>query len=138
MPDKNVPVTAEAGGKICVVHPCNDWETAQNAEMFLELLPFAKSCGVKIATENMWNWDSRHDKASNAACAYKDDFKKHIELLNSKWFTCCVDIGHAEMMEGSSAKMILETLGDHVGCLHIHDNDRKHDFHKIPFSVVVK
>ena len=52
-----IECTAEAGGKTCVIHLCNNWGTEQNAEMFFELLPFAKSCGVKIATENMWNWD---------------------------------------------------------------------------------
>ena len=44
---------AEAGGKICIIHPDNDKSAAENAEMYLELLPFAKDCGVKIATEKM-------------------------------------------------------------------------------------
>ena len=51
-----IEYTAEAGGKICIIHPDN-WKNAeQNAEMYNELLPFAKGCGVKIATENMWGW----------------------------------------------------------------------------------
>ena len=52
-----IECTAEAGGKICIIHPDNDRSAAENAEMYLELLPFAKDCGVKIATGNMWNWD---------------------------------------------------------------------------------
>ena len=131
---KCMEIASILGAKIIVVHPENNGTAEQNCAFYKQLEPYCEKYNIIIGIENMWNWDSKHDKASNAACAYKDDFKKHIELLNSKWFTCCVDIGHAEMMEGSSAKMILETLGDHVGCLHIHDNDRKHDFHKIPFS----
>ena len=52
-----IECTAEAGGEICVIHPDNNATAEQNAEMYAELLPFARSCGVKIATENMWNWD---------------------------------------------------------------------------------
>lgn len=50
-----IECTAEAGGKICVIHPDNLKSPKENAEFFLELLPFAKDYGVKIATENMWN-----------------------------------------------------------------------------------
>ena len=52
-----IECTAEAGGEICIIHPDNNKSAEENAEMFQELLPFAKDCGVKIATENMWNWD---------------------------------------------------------------------------------
>ena len=41
-----IECTAEAGGRICVIHP-NNYEPAQvSAEMYWELLPFAKECGV--------------------------------------------------------------------------------------------
>lgn len=59
-----IECTAEAGGKICVIHPDNDKTPKENAEMYLELLPFAKECNVKISTENMWNWDKEKDHSS--------------------------------------------------------------------------
>ena len=34
--------TAEAGGEICIIHPDNDKSPEENAQMYLELLPFAK------------------------------------------------------------------------------------------------
>ena len=52
-----IECTAIAGGDVCVIHPDNYKSPEENAEMYLELLPFAKECGVRIATENMWNWD---------------------------------------------------------------------------------
>ena len=64
-----IECTAEAGGEICVIHPDNNKSAEENAEMYLELLPFAKSCGVKIATENMWNWHEGDQYSSFAACA---------------------------------------------------------------------
>ena len=54
---RSIECTAEAGGEICVVHPDNNKTAEENAEMYAELLPFARSHGVKIAIENMWNWD---------------------------------------------------------------------------------
>lgn len=36
--------------------------------MYLELLSFAKSGGVKIATENMWNWDAEKDQSAFHVC----------------------------------------------------------------------
>ena len=43
-----IECTAEAGGEICVIHPDNNKTPEENAEMYWQLLPFAKSCGVKV------------------------------------------------------------------------------------------
>ena len=124
--------TAIAGGEICVIHPCNCWCAEQNAEMYFELLPFAKEHGVKIATENMFNWTYEEDHALPAACSHHDDFLKHVELVNDPYLVACVDIEHAEM-EGldTSASQMIRTLGKHVQALHIHDNDKRYDSHRI-------
>ena len=131
-----IECTAEAGGKICIIHPDNDKTAEQNSEMFLELLPFAKQCGVKIATENMWNWNVIKNRSSFAACATGKDFKKHIDLVNDDLFVACLDLGHAEMEgSGDGAANMIRTLGPRLQALHIHDNDRIHDSHQIPFSM---
>ena len=131
-----IECTAEAGGEICVIHPDNNKTAEQNAEMYDELLPFAKSCGVKIATENMWNWDSIKDESSFAACATGEDFKKHIDTVNDDFFVACLDLGHAEMRgSGDGAVNMIKTLGHRLQALHIHDNDGWHDDHQIPFSM---
>lgn len=131
-----IECTAEAGGEICVIHPNNNGSPEQNAEMYFELLPFAKSCGVKIATENMWNWDSTLGHAVFAACATPESFNKHLDAVNDDFFVACLDIGHAEMkgMNTTSPEMI-RALGTRLKALHIHDNDKLHDSHQIPFSM---
>ena len=133
-----IECTAEAGGKICVIHPDNHKSAEQNAEMYFELLPFAKEHGVKIATENMWNWDKEKNHATKAACSHHDDFLAHILAVNDPDFVACLDIGHAEMkgLDTSVEQMIL-TLGKHLQALHIHDNDRWHDSHAVPFSMQI-
>lgn len=133
-----IECTAEAGGKICVIHPDNDKSAEENAELFLELLPFAKGCGIKIATENMWNWDNEKKESSFAACATGEDFKKHIDIVGDDSFVACLDIGHAEMRgSGDGAVNMIRTLGHRIEALHIHDNDRHYDSHQIPFSMDV-
>jgi len=133
-----IECTAEAGSNICIIHPDNGKTAEENAEMFAELLPFAKSCGVKIATENMWNWNSEKGESSFAACATGEDFKKHLDVINDAFFVACLDLGHAEMRgSGNGAVHMIHTLGHHLQALHIHDNDRWHDSHQIPFSMQI-
>ncbi|MBE7084358.1 MAG: sugar phosphate isomerase/epimerase [Clostridiales bacterium] len=133
-----IECAAEAGAKICVVHPNNFKDAKENAEMFLELLPFAKAHGIKIATENMWDWNDEKDEASVAACSHHEDFLAHIKEVNDEYFVACLDIGHAEMKGlNTSAVQMIRTLGRHLQALHIHDNDKKHDSHWIPFSMQI-
>ena len=37
-----IECTAEAGGEYCIIHPGNNMSPEENAEMFFDLLPFAK------------------------------------------------------------------------------------------------
>lgn len=133
-----IECTAEAGGNICVIHPDNDKTAEENAEMYLELLPFAKEHGVKIATENMWNWDPKKAEACFAACGTAKSFREHIDAVNDEMFVACLDIGHAEMrgMNTSAVEMIY-ALGEKLQALHIHDNDKHYDSHQIPFSMQI-
>ena len=131
-----IECTAEAGGKICIIHPMNDATPEENAQMYFELLPFAKDHGVKIATENMWNWNNEKDESSFAACATPGSFNAHLDAVNDDFFVACLDIGHAEMRGNStSAEEMILALGNRLQALHIHDNDKWHDDHQIPFSM---
>ena len=133
-----IECTAEAGGKICIIHPCNLKTPGENAEMYAELLPFAKEYGVKIATENMWNWDNEKNEATPAACSSPENFTEHLNALNDDYFVACLDIGHAEMRGlNTSAPDMIYTLGSKLQALHIHDNDLHHDSHQIPFSMKI-
>jgi len=133
-----IAFTAEAGGEIVVIHPDNYKSAEENAEMYLELLPFAKSCGVKIATENMWNWYAGDNHASPAACSDPESFLAHLNAVNDPNFVACLDIGHAAMqgMNTSPAEMI-HALGHHLQALHIHDNDCHGDHHQLPFTMSI-
>ncbi|MBQ7118853.1 MAG: sugar phosphate isomerase/epimerase [Oscillospiraceae bacterium] len=131
-----IECTAEAGGKICVIHPDNYIGPEENAEIYREFLPFAKSYGVKLATENMWNWDDEKGHSCFAACATPESFCAHVDALNDDFMVACLDVGHAEMKgSDTSAVEMIKALGSRLQALHLHDNDKLHDSHQIPFSM---
>lgn len=134
-----IECTAEAGGEYCVIHPSNNASPEENAEMFFELLPFAKQYGVKIATENMWNRNKETRVVCPAACSSPEDFIKHLEAVNDPYLVACLDIGHAEMQGlNTSAVEMIEKLGSkYLKVLHVHDNDKLGDNHQIPFSMKI-
>lgn len=130
-----IECTAEAGGQICVIHPEHPKSAEENAKMYLELLPFAKDHGVKIATENMWAWKGTLDHAVPAACSTPESFNAYLNAVNDPYFVACLDIGHAEMRGlGTSAPEMILALDTHLQALHIHDNDCWHDSHALPFT----
>ena len=134
-----IECTAEAGGKICIVHPDNDKNGYENAEMYMELLPFAKAHDVKIATENMWNWNYDLDQAAPAACSDPKSFLEHIHAVNDPYLIACLDLGHAEMQGlNTNAVEMIRALDSHLQALHIHDVDKHDDNHQIPFSLNVE
>jgi sugar phosphate isomerase/epimerase len=133
-----IECTAEAGGKICVVHPHNLLGAEENAELYCSLLPFAHDCGVKLAAENMWCWDEEEDHAIPAACSDPASFTAHLRAVNDPYLVACLDIGHAEMRGlGTSAPEMIRALGGDLQALHLHDNDLKHDSHMIPYSMQI-
>lgn len=133
-----IELTAVAGGDICIIHPDNCKTPEENAEMYFELLPVAHEFGVRIATENMWNWDNEKNTAAPAACSDGPNFKSHIDIVNDPYLVACVDVGHAEM-EGlnTSAEKMIRELGPRVQSLHLHDNDKKRDYHLLPFTSAI-
>ena len=135
---RSLECTAEAGGSICVIHPNALANAEVNAELYQSILPFAKDCGVKIATENMWDWKYGATTSCPAACSTSEDFVRHIDLVNDPYFVACLDIGHAEMKgSGSGAANMIRALGNRLQALHIHDNNLISDSHQIPFSMNV-
>ena len=133
-----IEVSGILGAKVCVVHPCNDFGAEENAVFYQKLEPVAKKAGVQIGVENMWNWEQGSPHATKAACSHHEDFKAHLDLLNPEVFTACLDIGHAEMQGlDTSAEQMIFALKDNLGALHIHDVDKTHDNHQIPFSQAI-
>ena len=131
-----IEVAGILGAKVCVVHPCNDYTAEENAELYKKFEPVARKAGVKIGVEYMFNGiDPQTNFQTPAACSHHDDFRRHLELLPRDVFVACLDIGHAELCGlNTSAVQMIETLGDRLEAIHLHDNDKLRDRHQVPFS----
>ena len=78
--------------------------------------------------------DAEH--SSFAACATPESFNAHLDAVNDDYLVACLDIGHAEMKgSNTTAVEMIKALGSRLKALHIHDNDKLHDSHQIPFSM---
>ncbi len=122
---------------LLVVHPGNDYSARENYEYLYEkLLPTAERLGVRMATENMWNYrDETKTLTYPTACGSVEDFAAQIDMANSPYLVGCLDLGHAEMTDAPGAAALIRGLGkDRIACLHVHDNDLVHDSHTLPFS----
>ncbi len=132
---KCLEAAAILGCKIAVVHPGNNCSAEENCEyLYKPLLPVAKKLGVRMATENMWNWNEWGTQSHPAACGLAEDFIKHIDLIGDDYLIGCLDIGHAEMRNVEGAAHMIRAMGNkRIRTLHVHDNDLVNDNHTFPF-----
>lgn len=131
---RSLEISGILGAKICVVHPsCISIE--KDVELYRKFIDVAKNSNVKIAIENMFTWDE-NGKAAHAVCSDENEFAAYFDLLNDDTFVACLDLGHAELdgLNTSDVK-IIEKLGSKIKALHIHDNNKKRDLHRAPFTM---
>lgn len=122
-----------------VVHPYSnrdkEFEKKINLETYRRLTPTAKKYGVKVCLENMFFVQGGNPL--EAACSSAEETCWYIDTLNKEAgediFGYCLDIGHATLLHKNIKHFIL-TLGNRLTCMHIHDNDGKHDLHLMPYT----
>jgi sugar phosphate isomerase/epimerase len=85
-----------------------------------ELHLFAKARGVEVLLENTPN------ELSSAERLVQFLDQTHLKL------NFCLDVGHANLHEGTAAAF--GTLKDRIRSTHLHDNDGKDDTHLWPFQ----
>lgn len=138
------------GAKYCVIHAVTsifmgpdadpDLMHDLNFEMFNTLIPYAKEYGVIIATETFG------DAVRFNACDFFgniDEFIKSYKRIseygdNKDYFTICVDTGHSNKASrynnNPSPADVIRMLGSDISVLHLNDNDKMTDQHKIPLT----
>lgn len=110
-------------------------ERTLNLNVFRQLIPIAKQCGVKICLENLY----KHVGAQCEDAAGSDAVESawYIDALNEEAgeviFGACVDTGHAHLLRRNLYKHII-TLGNRVFTLHINENQGREDTHMIPYT----
>jgi len=129
------------GAEVIIIHPLHNgpykntiFKTYQlNMDFYRELIPYAEKANIKIACENIFQWAEKG--VADGACSSPEEFNKYIDDIASPYFTACLDIGHAEVTGRKAQDVIREMGGKRITALHIHDNDRAEDLHKLPGTV---
>ena len=103
-----------------VVHLCGDYGS-QTTEIGLKrikkLLSACKRYGMNLCIENLYSYEQIPYVFKNI---------KHSNLK------ICLDTGHRNFLTPKFD--ILEEFGEHIGVLHLHDNDGSDDFHDYPLT----
>lgn len=145
---RDILATSALGAGYCVIHtvatPHVGPQPAElmyqlNYELFTKIIPFAKQYGVKVATETFGDAEQyqmcdffgnieHFVKGYEDVCAV-EDFKDH--------FTICMDTGHsnkAVLYGQPSSADVIRRLGKNISVLHLNDNNKYKDQHKIPMT----
>ena len=138
---RSIETAAILGAKIIIVHPCQHLSYAEHAQelreinlaFYKKLIPYCEKFGIKVATENMFQWDRQENHALHSTCSQAEEFKEYVDMLDSPWIVGCLDIGHVGLVGEDIVRMI-HTLGkDRLRALHVHDNDKRNDLHTLPY-----
>ena len=138
--EQSLEVSAMMGVKIVVVHPLHwmqylgheDEINELNIKYYKSLVPLAKSLGVKIALENMWQKELKRKCICTDVAGFAKDHAALIDAIDSEWVVACLDVGHCSLV-GEEAEDTIRILGhDRLKSVHLHDNDYQGDRHTIP------
>lgn len=140
---KAIKAASYMGCKFLVIHPVilPDHRYSQHAEeareinfkYYSKLKPFAEAYGVKIAIENMWNWDEAKQHIVPTVCSTAKEMMEYVDMMGHDCFTNCLDIGHA-YLTGEKPQNMICALGDYLGCVHTHDVRLDQDMHDAPYT----
>ena len=128
------------GIKNVVVHPRQDGRYygreeelfKKNVEFYTSLKPLAKKYGIKMAIENMWQRHPITQHICDDVCAPPEELARLYDTLNDpEVFTICLDLGHVALC-GREPEDAIRTIGNRIGCLHVHDVDYVGDLHTLP------
>lgn len=137
----DMEIASILGAEIIAVHPKQHLKYAENSEklfhlnvkFYKDLIPYCKKFGIKVAMENMFQWDTPNDRAIDSTCSQAEEFCKYIDAVDSEWIVALLDVGHTALVNADLSDFIRK-LGTRLKALHVHDNDKRHDCHTLPFT----
>lgn len=138
---RSVEAASILGAKVIVVHPMQHLTYVENVEelkklnldFYRRLMPYCEKFGIKVATENMWQWNKLGKHPIDSTCSRPQEFCEYIDQVNSPWMVGCLDIGHTVLVGADPKEFILAMGKDRLQALHVHDNDFLHDSHTLPY-----
>lgn len=135
---RSIEIASILGAPHIVVHPIisfpgNADKRKMNMEFLRGLIPTAKRFNMKIALENTFGYDPKRDVIIPAICSFANELHSYIDELGDDVFIICVDTGHACVV-GTEPEILIKEAGEkRLKALHIHDNDYRGDYHRLPY-----
>ncbi len=131
-----------------VVHGCSLLEKEKtlnyddieklNRDYFKQFIPYLKESGVTMCIENMVTY--KNDVPKEGHLANPLDAKQFVDDMNAfagqEVFGFCMDVGHLNLT-GCPCRKFMKIMGNRIKCLHLHDNNGRHDKHMIPYTGTV-
>ena len=139
---ENIETAAIVGAEIIVIHPKQHLCYAEhprelfqmNVAFYKKLIPYAETFGIRIATENMWQYNVASHVPTDAVCSRAWEFCELIDAVDSPWLVGCLDLGHATLMKANVPDFI-RAMGNRLQALHIHDVSLDKDSHTLPYTM---
>lgn len=137
---RSMEIASILGAKCIVVHPCQHLKYSDhpeelkeiNFQFYSRLIPYCEQFQIKVAIENMWQFETDSTHIIDSTCARAAEFCEYVDMLDSEWIVACLDIGHAALV-GESIPRLIHALGDRLQALHVHDNNFLEDQHSVPY-----
>ncbi len=135
-----IAVSSILGVKIVIVHPIAGAKNQKefNIDFYNSLIPVCKEYNIQVALENMFGGNPNNGQIIPNVCSTGKEFSEYVDALDARYFTACLDVGHAGLV-GETAENMIRVLGhDRLRALHIHDNNHVRDLHTLPFTQSLK
>lgn len=138
---RSIEVAALLGVKIIVVHPMQELPYhynkqvlfEENMEFYQKLMPICEKFDIKVATENMWQYDDKRKVIIESTCGSPEEFNQYVDTIHNEHLVACLDLGHCGLIGEDAADMIRKLGHDRLQALHVHDNDHLNDTHTAPY-----
>ena len=131
--------TAAVGAPVMAIHNIMPFGTEAdpeperflelNREFFSALLAKAREYGVVVALENM--------PFPRLTLSTPEQVLNFVREFSDPFFRVCLDTGHAAVFGLNPGDAVRQIGAEYLACLHVHDNDGRHDFHWLPYFGVI-
>lgn len=145
---RDLLATSALGAPACVIHTIatphigpqpDELMYKLNLDLFTSIIPYAKEYGIKVATETFG------DAEAYQMCDFFGDIEHFVKGYEDvcavedfkDYFTICMDTGHsnkAVLYGQPSSADVIRRLGKNITVLHLNDNNKYKDQHKIPMT----
>lgn len=124
------------GADQIIVHAVGDERdrdfTEFNLDFYRSFAPVCADAGIRVAVENLFIRDTKR-RCIVGRLGTPEKLMAFMKQLDPRYFTACVDLGHAAITGQEPEEFLAGMDGDVLGALHVHDNNYLDDCHWLPW-----